>query len=354
MIAAKFGGSCLADSESILQACRCIRADERRQVIVVSAPGRRYPEDKKMTDLLYDIWALCSRGLSAWEPWQKFCVRWQSIQSGCGVQMDLQGQLDEIYAGLNRNTPCDWLVSRGEWLMAKVMARLLGYDFVDAARWLSMDADGHIQYEASRQLLRKLVAGRHIVTPGFYGADEKGNIHTLTRGGSDVTGALAAAFLQAERYENWTDTPGILMADPRIVPEARPIEVISGRQLEQMAAMGLQVMHPDAVGPVKKAGIRMQVRSLFQMQTPGTMVLPGRAKIASCVMKALPEDYTDCRIVIFDRKKNLEKIRLFAKKEGWSWEICQQRGGKLEAICPAACADELVRGIGRLQCGSGS
>ena len=173
---------------------------------------------------------------------------------------------------MNSRTEDDFLASRGEYLAARLMAELLGFAFVDAAEWLRFDYDGQVREEESYALLASLADGRKIVTPGFYGTLPDGRIHTFPRGGSDVTGALAAAALRADIYENWTDVPGVLTADPHIVPEAEPIPALSFEELGQLSRVGTQVLHESAVEPVRVRHIPLQIRSTFRPDLPGTLI----------------------------------------------------------------------------------
>lgn len=267
---AKFGGSSLADSARFLNAAALVRQDPARRVVVVSAAGKRRSGDCKITDLLYLCHAHLAHGVSCWDLFRRVRERYLEIRDGCGLATDLDPVLDSIYAALGSGE--DYAASRGEYLSALLMADLLGYGFVDAADWLRFNYDGQVDYAASRAALRRLAAGRPIVTPGFYGSLPDGSIRTFSRGGSDVTGALAAAMLDADLYENWTDVPGVLEADPGLIPEAAPLEKISYGQLQQLSEAGMQVLHEDAVAPVRRAGIALNIRSTLEPGKPGTLI----------------------------------------------------------------------------------
>ena len=266
----KFGGSSLAGAAEFLRVRDLVAADVARRVVVVSAPGRRLPDDQKITDLLYLCHAHLRYGVPCWELWRRVCDRFLAIRDGCGLQMPLEQELESIYASLNSRTEEDFLASRGEYLAARLMAELLGFAFVDAAEWLRFDYDGQVREEESYALLASLADGRKIVTPGFYGTLPDGRIHTFPRGGSDVTGALAAAALRADIYENWTDVPGVLTADPRIVPEAEPIPALSFEELGQLSRVGTQVLHESAVEPVRVRHIPLQIRKMCIRDRPPT------------------------------------------------------------------------------------
>ena len=304
---AKFGGSSLADSARFLQAAALVRQDPARQVVVVSAAGKRQAGDCKITDLLYLCHAHLVHGVSCWDLFRRVRQRYLEIRDGCGLSTDLEPVLDTIYEHLGRSA--DYAASRGEYLSARLMADLLGYQFVDAADWLRFTYDGQVDYAASRTALRSLAAGRRVVTPGFYGCLPDGSIHTFSRGGSDVTGALAAAILEANLYENWTDVPGVLEADPKLIPEAAPLARISYGQLQQLSEAGMQVLHEDAVAPVRRAGIPLNIRSTREPEKPGTMIcedclttglalagrrnltLPGQPGTLALLAAAFPRDW---------------------------------------------------------------
>ena len=191
----KFGGSSLCDSAGFSRVREIVLADPARRVVIVSAAGKRHAADHKITDLLYLCHAHLQYGVSCWDLWRRIADRYREIRDGCCLTLPIEAELDAIYAAMRRDTPRDWIVSRGEYLSARLMADLLGFEFVDAKDWLLFDAAGRIRQAASYAALGSLADGRKIVTPGFYGALPDGKIHTLPRGGSDVTGALAAAAL---------------------------------------------------------------------------------------------------------------------------------------------------------------
>ena len=219
----KFGGSSLCDSAGFSRVREIVLADPARRVVVVSAAGRRHAADHKITDLLYLCHAHLQYGVSCWDLWRRIADRYREIRDGCCLTLPIEAELDAIYAAMRRDTPQDWIVSRGEYLSARLMADLLGFEFVDAKDWLLFDAAGRVRQAASYAALGSLADWRTIVTPGFYGALPDGAVHTLPRGGSDVTGALAAAALHADLYENWTDVAGVLAADPRLIQNPAPV-----------------------------------------------------------------------------------------------------------------------------------
>ena len=269
---AKFGGSSLADAERFLRVREIVRADPSRRVVVVSAAGKRHPGDHKTTDLLYLCHAYLQYHVPCWELWRRIAERYIEIRNGCGLQLPIEQELDAIYASLSAETERDALASRGEYLSARLMAELLGFAFVDAADWLHFDCAGNVLREESYAALQSLADGRKIVTPGFYGRLPSGALHTFSRGGSDVTGSLAAAALHADLCENWTDVPGVLAADPRIVAQPEAVASLSYDELQALSTVGMQVLHESAVAPLRERGIPLQIRSTLRPELPGTRI----------------------------------------------------------------------------------
>ena len=267
---AKFGGSSLADSRCFLRAAQLVRDDPARKVVVVSAAGKRRPGDAKITDLLYLCHTHLACGVSCWDLFRRIRERYTEIRDGCGLSLDLDPSFEEIYNSLAVSP--DLAASRGEYLSALLMAALLDYRFCDAALWLRFGHDGRVDYAASRKALRALAGDDPVVIPGFYGTDVHGNIKVFSRGGSDVTGALAAAALDADLYENWTDVAGVLSADPKMTPLAAPVPKLSYEQLQFLTGAGLQVLHPDAVEPVARGSIPLRICSTIQPSLPGTVI----------------------------------------------------------------------------------
>ncbi len=268
----KFGGSSLADASRFLRVRDIVLCDVSRRVVVVSAAGKRHAGDHKVTDLLYLCHAHLSYGVSCWDLWRRISDRYIDIRNGCALQYPIEQELERIYSGLSAKTGRDYIASRGEYLSALLMAELLGFTFVDSADWLQFDYAGHVLTDESYAKLQSLADGRKIVTPGFYGALPNGAIRTFSRGGSDVTGSLAAAALHADLYENWTDVTGILAADPRIVQNPASIAQLSYEELQALSQVGTQVLHESAVEPVRRRQIPLQIRNTCQPELPGTRI----------------------------------------------------------------------------------
>lgn len=269
----KFGGSSMADANQFEKIRQIVLDDPSRRVVVVSAPGRRSKEDHKVTDLLYLCHAHLRYGVSCEHIFNLIRERYEAIRRDCGLSTDLKSDFDVLWTKMQSGISQDELVSRGEYLAARLMADYLGFDFLDAKLWLTFQFDGTVDQEASYKALQRAVNGRCVVIPGFYGAMGDGRIRTLTRGGSDVTGALAAAALDADVYENWTDVSGILMADPRIVKDPQPISRVTFSELRELSYIGAQVLHEGTVFPVREKGIPLNIRNTNDPTNPGTMIL---------------------------------------------------------------------------------
>ncbi|MBQ7485456.1 MAG: aspartate kinase [Oscillospiraceae bacterium] len=268
----KFGGSSMADATQFAKVRSIVESEESRRVVVVSAAGKRRGGDHKLTDLLYLCHAHLKYGVSCDGVWQMITERYLSIRDELGLSTDLESEFAALRQKMDSGISQDELVSRGEYFAARLMADYLGYEFIDSARWLYFRLDGTVDQEQSYEALRKLAQGRRVVIPGFYGVMPDGAIKTFSRGGSDITGALAAAALGADVYENWTDVSGFLMADPRIVKDPEPIERITYSELRELSYIGAQVLHEGTIFPVREKNITLNIRNTNQPQHPGTMI----------------------------------------------------------------------------------
>ena len=270
----KFGGSSLASAEQFARVKAIVEADPSRKVVVVSAPGKRFKEDTKVTDLLYICHAHIKYHASCEDVFEEIANRYRDIKNGCGLKMDLEKELKSIYRSMNSSASVDYIVSRGEYLNAKLMAEYLGYTFIDSTEWLYFNYDGKVDFEKSYRKLEELfsLVGK-VVLPGFYGRLPDGGIKTFSRGGSDVSGAIAAAALDADAYENWTDVSGILMADPRIVDNPRPIEQVTFSELRELSYMGADVLHEETVFPVRQKNIPLYIKNTNDPAARGTLIL---------------------------------------------------------------------------------
>lgn len=268
----KFGGSSMADAVQFAKVKSIVESDESRRVVVVSAAGKRYKDDHKLTDLLYLCHAHLKYGVSCDGVFQMIVDRYTSIRDELHLHVDLESEFTALRRKMDKGISQDELVSRGEYFAAKLMASYLGYEFLDSELWLKFKLDGTVDKDATYEALQHTAGGRKVVIPGFYGTMPDGSVKTFTRGGSDITGALAAAALNADVYENWTDVSGFLMADPKIVPNPEPIERITYSELRELSYIGAQVLHEGTIFPVREKNIPLNIRNTNQPDHPGTMI----------------------------------------------------------------------------------
>ena len=268
----KFGGTSMADAAQYRKVRDIVLSDPTRRVVVVSAAGKRFPEDNKITDLLYLCYAHLQYGVSCDMIYGMIRDRCCAIRDELGLKLDIEAEFADLREKMEHGISREELVSRGEYFSALLMAEYLGFEFIDATRWLYFHYDGTVDQEKSYATLRELVGDGCAVIPGFYGLMPDGKIRTLTRVGSDITGALAAAALDADVYENWTDVSGILMADPRIVENPKPIERATYSELRQLSYSGAQVLHEMTVFPVREKNIPLNIRNTNDPSHPGTLV----------------------------------------------------------------------------------
>ena len=269
----KFGGSSMADAKQFEKVKSIVQADPARRVVIVSAAGKRFSDDHKLTDLLYLCYAHLKYGVSCDSVFNMIRSRYIEIRDHLELKTNLETEFDALRRKMDAGISQDELVSRGEYFAAKLMADYLGYDFLDSELWLKFNLDGTVDQEKSYEILARMASGRRVVIPGFYGAMPDGSIKTFTRGGSDITGALAAAALGADVYENWTDVSGILMADPRIVDDPEPIRRVTYSELRELSYIGAQVLHEGTIFPVREKNIPLNIRNTNAPDHPGTMIL---------------------------------------------------------------------------------
>ena len=270
----KFGGSSMADAGQYRKVRDILMADPERKVVVVSAAGKRFSGDHKLTDLLYLCYAHIQYGVDCSTIFDAIASRYIDIRDDLGLSLPIEVDLELLKHRIDaKEISQEELVSRGEYLSAKLMAAYLGFQFVDAADWVKFNMDGTVNEKDSYEALRsQVILGYGAVIPGFYGAMPDGTIHTFSRGGSDITGALAAAALDADVYENWTDVSGILMADPRIVDDPQAIPEVTYDELRELSYSGAQVLHEDSIFPVREKNIPVNIRNTNDPQAPGTMI----------------------------------------------------------------------------------
>ncbi len=270
---AKFGGSSVADGIQLTKTKEIIRHDPDRKYIVVSAPGKRFEGDSKITDILYLCKTHIEHNLPYDQLFQVVADRYMAVEINLGVKVDLLKHFDEIRENLRNNPSADYIASRGEYLNAILVAAFLDYDFVDTAGLIKFDAKGRLLMEETDDALREeLAKHERAVLPGFYGSTPDGKIKTFSRGGSDITGALVARAVKADVYENWTDVSGFLMADPRIVSNPKQIREISYKELRELSYMGAGVLHEDAIYPARMANVPINIRNTNKPEDPGTFI----------------------------------------------------------------------------------
>lgn len=277
---AKFGGSSVADALQIGKIKNIIENDPDIHYVVVSAPGKRFSDDSKVTDLLYLCKAHIEHNLPYQQIFQVICDRFMAVEVNLGVNVGLKEAFEEIRKNLEAGASADYIASRGEHLNAMLIAAYLGFDFVDSSRIVRFDEKGRFMEDlTNKEIAEELKHHERAVIPGFYGAKVDGTIKTFSRGGSDITGALVARAVDADVYENWTDVSGFLMADPRIVKDPKPISTVSYKELRELSYMGASVLHEDAIYPARIANIPINIRNTNEPENPGTMITSEPAKL---------------------------------------------------------------------------
>lgn len=277
---AKFGGSSVADALQIGKIKNIIENDPDIHYVVVSAPGKRFSDDSKVTDLLYLCKAHIEHNLPYQQIFQVLCDRFMAVEVNLGVNVGLKEAFEEIRKNLEAGASADYIASRGEHLNAMLIAAYLGFDFVDSSRIVRFDEKGRFMEDlTNKEIAEELKHHERAVIPGFYGAKVDGTIKTFSRGGSDITGALVARAVGADVYENWTDVSGFLMADPRIVKDPKPISTVSYKELRELSYMGASVLHEDAIYPARIANIPINIRNTNEPENPGTMITSEPAKL---------------------------------------------------------------------------
>ena len=284
----KFGGSSLASAEQFQKVGAIVRAEESRRYVVPSAPGKRYANDTKVTDMLYQCYAMAEQGVDFSKQMSVIKARYEEIINGLGLSLSLDEEFLKIEHEFIAQVGKDYAASRGEYLNGIVMANYLGYTFIDAAEVIFFDEDGNFLPERTNRILSKRLAKEErAVIPGFYGAKEDGSIKTFSRGGSDVTGSIVAKAVKADLYENWTDVSGFLVADPRIVDNPKVITTITYRELRELAYMGATVLHEDAIFPVRRSGIPINIKNTNRPEDPGTMIVESTCRQSDYIITGI-------------------------------------------------------------------
>ena len=323
----KFGGSSLASAEQFKKVGDIIRADETRRFVVPSAPGKRNSNDTKVTDLLYKCYRAAEKGHTDFDKvLTEIKARYQEIIDGLGLGLSLEEDFNIIEEKFKNHAGEEYAASRGEYLNGKIMADYLGYEFVDSAKIIRFDGEGQFDMEMTNRLTREYLKDKeNAVIPGFYGAMEDGTVKTFSRGGSDITGSIVAGALDADLYENWTDVSGFLVTDPRIIENPKSIDTITYRELRELSYMGASVLHEDAIFPVRKAGIPINIRNTNRPEDAGTMIVEDTCKKPAYTITGIAGKKGFCSLFIEKSMMNSEigfgrKVLQVLEKEGISFE----------------------------------
>lgn len=273
VFAVKFGGTSLADAAQFKRVADIVRSDARRRYVIASAPGKRFDGDDKVTDMLISCFNVKNDAVAFDALYAKIAERFISIRNALGLKTDIEAQLDKIRKSIEKGAGYDFLISRGEYLNGLLLADLLEAEFVDAAELVFFSQNGALDSNRTYGTIKNRLRGDGLyVIPGFYGVLPDGTVKTFPRGGSDITGSVIARGAEVCLYENWTDVSGIKMADPRIIAEAKTIKAITYRELRELSYMGANVLHEEAVFPVRELGIPINVKNTNQPEDPGTMI----------------------------------------------------------------------------------
>jgi len=323
-ITAKFGGSSLATAKLIRQAVDIINFDKRRRYVVVSAPGKRNSQDRRITDLLYE----CSRRTNQYLSFDSAfsIIEKRFIDIGIELKISIVPKLlDEVYTGIRSKRGQDWIVSRGEWIMAQIIAEYMGGVFVDAGDIICLEENGEINSKTTNRMKKFLSKDLLYVIPGFYGKNENGEVKVFPRGGSDITGALVAKYMHCELYENWTDVDGVYTAQPNLVPQAKPLQSLTFQEMRELGYRGAEVIHKDALLPLIKLGVPIEVKNTFKPKSKGTLIVSERqvGKDELIIGIAGRGGFTSIQLQKYglnDQKGIIEKITLILKKHSVSFE----------------------------------
>ena len=307
----KFGGSSLASAEQFKKVGNIIRAEESRRYVVPSAPGKRFSADTKVTDMLYSCYGQAILGEDAERDFEEqleaIKERYNSIIRGLNLDLSLDEEFKTIRTNFSKKIGRDYAASRGEYLNGIIMAAYLGYEFIDAAEVIVFDENGNFDGDKTHKILsERLENTERAVIPGFYGAKPDGSIQTFSRGGSDITGSIVAKAVHADMYENWTDVSGFLIADPRIIKNPKPIDVITYRELRELSYMGATVLHEDAIFPVRKEGIPINIRNTNAPEDAGTWIVESTCQKQDYVVTGIAGKKDFCTIFITKAMMNSE------------------------------------------------
>ncbi len=304
----KFGGSSLASAEQFKKVKNIIDADESRVYVVPSAPGKRFSDDTKVTDMLLHVYKTASEGKDIDEEIKAIKARYDEIITGLELKdFSLDEDFEIIKKNLKEEPEVDYAASRGEYLNGKIMAAYLGIQFIDAAEVIFFNEEGNLNdYKTEKTLSAKLKQYDRAVVPGFYGMGKNGKVKTFSRGGSDVTGSIVARASKADVYENWTDVSGFLVADPRIVDSPKAIKFITYRELRELSYMGASVLHEDAIFPVRRAGIPINIRNTNKPEDEGTWIVESTCQKQDYVVTGIAGKKDFCTVFITKAMMNSE------------------------------------------------
>ena len=303
----KFGGSSLASAEQFRKVADIIRAEDSRRYVVPSAPGKRFSADTKVTDMLYHCYEAAENGQDTEELLDRIAARYNEIIDGLGLDLSLEKEFAEIAAQFQKKAGKEYAASRGEYLNGIVLANYLGFEFVDAAEVIFFHEDGTLNVDKTDEMLKNCLQSRkNAVIPGFYGAQDDGTIRTFSRGGSDITGSLVAKAIHADMYENWTDVSGFLVADPRIIDNPKVIEAITYRELRELSYMGAGVLHEEAIFPVRREGIPINIRNTNAPEDNGTWIVGSTCQKSKYVITGIAGKKGFCSVNIEKDMMNSE------------------------------------------------
>ncbi len=303
----KFGGSSLASAEQFKKVGDIVRADESRKYVVPSAPGKRFKEDTKVTDMLYACYELAEQGKDFKKALADIKARYQEIIDGLGLDLSLDDEFAVIGKNFKEKAGSNYAASRGEYLNGIIMAKYLGFVFIDAVTVIFFHEDGTLDEEKTDEILSaKLKECGQAVVPGFYGAMPDGSVRTFSRGGSDITGSIVAKAAKVDVYENWTDVSGFLIADPRIIDNPQGIDLITYKELRELSYMGATVLHEDAIFPVRQQGIPINIRNTNAPEDNGTWIVGSTCQKSKYVITGIAGKRGFCSINIEKDMMNSE------------------------------------------------
>ena len=303
----KFGGSSLASAEQFQKVANIIHSDDNRRYVVPSAPGKRFSDDTKVTDMLYACYHLAEADKDFKKELSAIAERYQEIIDGLSLTLSLKDEFKTIEKNFKEKAGENYAASRGEYLNGIIMAAYLGYEFVDAAEVIRFKDNGDFDAEVTNEILGQRLAGiERAVIPGFYGSYADGKVKTFSRGGSDVTGSIVARAVKADVYENWTDVSGFLIADPRIIENPEAIETITYRELRELSYMGASVLHEDAIFPVRREGIPINIRNTNKPEDEGTWIVESTCQKSKYVITGVAGKKGFCSVNIEKAMMNCE------------------------------------------------